>query len=59
MINDKEVLSPQHFKLNKARNGKVVESQIPLDIKFSLVYDESIQDIEQFEDENEGTNPIQ
>lgn len=28
------------------KNSKVVESQIPLDIKFSLVYDESIQDIE-------------
>jgi len=26
MINDKEVLSPMHFKMNKARNGKVMES---------------------------------
>lgn len=28
------------------RTGKM-ESQIPLDIKFSLVYDESIQDIDE------------
>jgi hypothetical protein len=26
MINDKEVLSPQHFKLDNMKNGRVVES---------------------------------
>eukprot|EP00347_Sterkiella_histriomuscorum_P006652 403351950 len=53
MINDKEVLSPEHFRIDRMRNGRVMESQIPLDIKFSLVYDESIQDIEQSDNEEE------
>jgi hypothetical protein len=30
------VLSPKHFHYN----GGTIESQIPLDIKFSIVYDE-------------------
>lgn len=60
-INDQEVLSPQHFKMQK--KGKVVESQIPLDIKFSLVYDESVQDLEDesmdigMQDYNKGNEP--
>ena len=33
------------------RNGcnGVVESKIPLDIKFSVIYDESIEDLEEYE----------
>ena len=30
-------------------NGGLVESKIPLDIKFSVIYDESIEDIEESE----------
>ena len=29
-----------------ANGGGIVESKIPLDIKFSVIYDESIEDIE-------------
>lgn len=44
-INDQEILSPAHFKMN-SKGGRMMESNIPLDIKFSLVYDESLEDID-------------
>lgn len=49
-INDREVLSPQHFnmKLN-GKQGSVVESQIPLDIKLQITsYDENEKHNEEF-----------
>ena len=33
--------------IKKTMNGGVVENKIPLDIKFSVIYDESIEDIEE------------
>lgn len=42
------------MKRNTA-NGGVVESKIPLDIKFSVIYDESIEDIEDYEQEFKGS----
>ena len=32
-------------------NGGLVESKIPLDIKFSVIYDESIEDVDESQQE--------
>lgn len=44
-INDQEILSPQHFKMKTTgQRGNIMESQIPLDVKFSIVYDDGLED---------------
>lgn len=35
------MLSPEHFK--QQRKGGTLQHQVPLDIKFSVMYDESIE----------------